>query len=115
MDAYEQLMHRLEAAWTTPSSADTRQRASWAEELSDLLEWGSLRDGDAERVVGRLVQVAVTDGDHGVRESALHAVSSAAGPYQMPYAVVAPLAAHVDAGVRREAEEAIAELRDIRS
>ncbi|WP_327364149.1 MULTISPECIES: hypothetical protein [unclassified Streptomyces] len=95
MDEYRQLMQQLEAAWTMLNSADARQRELWADNLGDLLESAYLRHADAERVVGWLVQLAVTDGDYALRESALHAVAAAAVPYELPYEVLESLATHI--------------------
>ncbi|MFJ6481219.1 hypothetical protein ACIQK6_14005 [Streptomyces sp. NPDC091682] len=101
---------------------------------------------DAVWVVERLVAVAVALSVEGyeLRESALHAICTAAASYELPHRVVAPLAAadgmepvlleyvlgvlgatgdraalpavgrflrHHDSGVRREAADAVKELR----
>ncbi|MGW0964627.1 hypothetical protein [Streptomyces sp. NPDC002516] len=97
MDEYRQLLQQLESAWTTLDSADVRHREVWADNLGDLLDSAYLQHADAERVVGWLVQLAVIDRDYAVRESALHAVAEAGVPYELPYAVLEPLAAHIDA------------------
>ena len=97
MDEYRQRLQQLETAWTTLDSADARQRELWADDLGDLLESACLQHAEAERAVGRLVQLAVAAGDHAVRESALHAVAEAGVPYELPYAVVEPLADNIGA------------------
>ncbi|WP_329580094.1 hypothetical protein [Streptomyces sp. NBC_01361] len=97
MDEYQQRLEHLETACSELDHADTRQREVWADGLGDLLESGYLIQADAERVVGWLVQRAVSDVAYAVRESALHAVSEAGVQYELPYAVLEPLAANVDA------------------
>ncbi|MFD8380606.1 HEAT repeat domain-containing protein [Streptomyces sp. NPDC059679] len=78
-------------------STDARQREVWADDLGDLLESACLQRAEAEQVLGWLVQMAVTAGDHAVRESALHAVAEAGVPYELPYSVVEPLADNIAA------------------
>ncbi|MFG2790163.1 HEAT repeat domain-containing protein [Streptomyces sp. NPDC048419] len=95
--SYRQRLQQLELAWTTLSSADARRRAIWADNLGDLLGWACLEQAEAERVAGRLVQLALTAGDHAVGESALHAVAEAGVRYKLPYAVVEPLADNIGA------------------
>ncbi|MGW6273968.1 hypothetical protein [Streptomyces sp. NPDC055060] len=145
MDACRRLRGRSDTAWQAPADAGAREREIWADGLGDLLASGGLEQADAERAVGRLVQVAVRDAEYAVREAALHALSEAAVRYALPYGVLGPLAAHIDgfapplleyvlfslsathdvralqpvepflthadAGVREEAERAVAELR----
>ncbi|MFJ3640826.1 hypothetical protein ACIPRD_13830 [Streptomyces sp. NPDC090108] len=96
MDEYRQRLDQLETAWAELDRADSRQQEFWADDLGDLLESGYLIQADAERVVGWLVQRAVSDVDYAVRESALHAVSEAGIPYELPYAALEPLAVNID-------------------
>ncbi|MFD7795053.1 hypothetical protein [Streptomyces sp. NPDC059759] len=96
MDEYRQRLDQLESAWAELHRADSRQHEVWADGLGDLLASGYLLQADAERVVGWLVQRAVYDVDYAVRESALHAVSEAGVPYELPYAALEPLAADID-------------------
>ncbi|MFJ7298969.1 hypothetical protein [Streptomyces sp. NPDC099088] len=96
MDQYRERMLQLEAAWTSLGSASARERDVWADSVGDLLEQPYLAQADAERLVGWLVQLAVSDHDDAVRESALHAVAAAGAPYELPFAVVEPLAVHID-------------------
>lgn len=77
--------------------ADARRREVWADSLGDLLASAYWEQDEAERAVGRLGQVAVSDTEYAVREAALHAVCEAGVRYQLPYAVLEPLAAHIDA------------------
>jgi hypothetical protein len=97
VDEYRQRLEQLETAWMELDHADTRQQEVWADGLGDLLESGYLMQADAERVVGWLAQRAVSDVEYAVRESALHAVSEAGVQYELPYVVLEPLAANVDA------------------
>ncbi|MEV6757507.1 hypothetical protein [Streptomyces sp. NPDC051214] len=97
MDEYRQLPRELDPARVAPDAADARRREVWADELGDLLASGRLEQGAAERAVARLVQVAVADADHAVRESALHAVGEGCARHEIPYEVLVPLAVNVDA------------------
>ncbi len=63
--------------------------------MGDVLESGYLRRADAERVIGRLVQWAVSGTDYAVREAALNAVCQSGIPYQLPYGLLEPLAVHL--------------------
>ncbi|MFE6962989.1 hypothetical protein [Streptomyces sp. NPDC057696] len=96
MHEYQQRLEQLETACSELNHADTRQREVWADGLGDLLESGYLIQADAERVVDWLVQRAVSDVDYAVRESALHALLEAGVQYELPYAVLEPLAANVE-------------------
>lgn len=97
VDAYRQVLEQIDSAWVTLVGADVRRREVWADELGDLLASGFLEPADAERAVGRLVEVAVADAEHAVRESALHAVGEACARHEIPYEVLVPLTAPVDA------------------
>ncbi|MFD7910261.1 HEAT repeat domain-containing protein [Streptomyces sp. NPDC059752] len=134
----------IEWAWQELDAPDAGRRDSCLEVVGDVLETGLLAQGDAVRVVERLVAVALSDESYELRESALHALCTATTPYELPYLVVAPLAAadgmepllleyvldvlgatgdraalpaverflrHPDPGVRREAADAVKELR----
>ncbi|MFF3090118.1 HEAT repeat domain-containing protein [Streptomyces nojiriensis] len=134
----------IESAWQELDAPDAGRRDSCLEVVSDVLETGRLAQGDAVRVVERLVAVALSDESYELRESALHAVCTATTPYELPYRAVAPLAAadgmepllleyvlgvlgatgdraalpaverflrHPHPGVRREAADAVRELR----
>ncbi|WP_326592670.1 HEAT repeat domain-containing protein [Streptomyces sp. NBC_01294] len=96
MDVYQRLTAVIESAWQELTAADTRRRDHCLEVISDVLETGRLTQDDAERAVERLVQVALSDEGHTLRESALHAIFTASTPYQLPYRVVEPLADGVD-------------------
>ncbi|MCX4825544.1 hypothetical protein OG883_37985 [Streptomyces sp. NBC_01142] len=97
MDEHGQVRERLRTARATLSHVDARQRDFCADDLGDLLDSAYLSQADAERVVGWLVERAVSDVDYAVRESALHAVSNAGVRYKLPYSSVEPLAAGIDA------------------
>ncbi|MDW8805085.1 hypothetical protein P1P68_09900 [Streptomyces scabiei] len=97
MDEYRRRLDQLENARTELNAVDTRQQEVWADSLGDLLESRYLNQVDAELVVGWLVQTAVSDVDHAVRESALHAIAEAGVRYELPYSTLEPLAAHVSA------------------
>ncbi|MGW6027472.1 hypothetical protein [Streptomyces sp. NPDC055099] len=97
MDEYRQLLEQLDSAWVTLAGADGRRHEVWADELGDLVASRCLKQADAERAVGRLVQVAVSEAGHAVRESALHAVGEACARHEIPYEVLVPLATHADA------------------
>ncbi|MFD6969436.1 hypothetical protein [Streptomyces sp. NPDC059949] len=96
MDMYQRLTAVIESAWQELTAADTRHRDHCLEVISDVLETGRLTQDDAERAVERLVQVALSDEGHPLRESALHAIFTASTRYQLPYRVVEPLADGVD-------------------
>ncbi|WP_314248952.1 HEAT repeat domain-containing protein [Streptomyces kutzneri] len=83
----------VESAWQELDAPDAGRRRSRLEVVGDVLETGFLAQGDAERVVERLVAVALSDESYELRESALHAICTATAPYGLPYRVVAPLAA----------------------
>lgn len=83
----------IEWAWQELDAPDAGRRDSCLEVVGDVLETGLLAQGDAVRVVERLVAVALSGESYGLRESALHAVCTATTPYELPYLVVAPLAA----------------------
>ncbi|GLW49385.1 hypothetical protein Stsp02_50460 [Streptomyces sp. NBRC 14336] len=59
MGGYQRLVQRLEARPASADGADARQLERWADEMGDVLESGYLRQADAERVIGRLVQWAL--------------------------------------------------------
>ncbi|WP_327386044.1 HEAT repeat domain-containing protein [Streptomyces sp. NBC_01207] len=83
----------IEWAWQELDAPDAGRRDGCLEVVSDVLETGLLARGDAVRVVERLVAVALSDESYELRESALHALCTATTPYELPYLVVAPLAA----------------------
>ncbi|MFC9883247.1 HEAT repeat domain-containing protein [Streptomyces libani] len=145
MDGYQGLTALIESAREELNSSDVGRRDLRLEVVSDILETGRLAQNDAERAAERLVTVALSDEGYAVRESALHAVSTASTHYELPYRVVEPLAAgvggfeplllayvltvlgcthdqaalpiverflhHPHSEVRREASEAVTELR----
>lgn len=98
MDGYQGLTALLESAWERWESSDAacRGRDLCLEVVCDVLETGRLTQIDAERAVERLVTVALSDEGYEVRESALHAVSTASTHYELPYRVVEPLAVGAD-------------------
>ncbi|MEU9088183.1 HEAT repeat domain-containing protein [Streptomyces sp. NPDC048357] len=96
MSGYRSPEAWIEAAWQELDGPDTGRRDGCLEVVSDMLETGRLSQDGAERAVERLVAVALSDESHTLRESALHAICTAATPYELPYRVVEPLAAGVD-------------------
>ncbi|MER6443686.1 hypothetical protein [Streptomyces venezuelae] len=97
MDGYQALTARIDSAWEELGSSDASRRDICLDGISDVLETGRLTPGDAERIVERLVTVALADESHAVLESALHAVCTASTWYKLPYRLVEPLAAGADA------------------
>ncbi len=87
----------IESAWEELNSSDAGRRDLCLDAVSDILQTGRLAHSDVERAVERLVTIALSGESHAVRESALHAVRTAASPhYELPYRVVEPLAAGAD-------------------
>ncbi|MFF3302013.1 hypothetical protein [Streptomyces sp. NPDC002908] len=86
----------VESAWEELDAPATRRRDFCLDAISDVLETGRLAPDDAERVVERLVLVALSHETCAVRESALHAVCTASTHYQLPYGVVKALAVGAD-------------------
>ncbi|WP_181874290.1 HEAT repeat domain-containing protein [Marinitenerispora sediminis] len=84
------------AAWTPQCTADAPRRDLAVDELGDLLRSAGLAQEAAEGLTSCLVRLAVTDQDDTVRESALNALSEALLQYELPYALVKPLAEHID-------------------
>ncbi|WP_406275671.1 hypothetical protein OHT93_30425 [Streptomyces sp. NBC_00191] len=97
MDEYARVLDRVETELAALSRMDDHGRDVWADSLGDLLESGCLNQADAERLVSRLVALAVTEATYEVRESALHAVSNAGVRYAIPVQVLEPLASRIDA------------------
>ncbi|MGN5630451.1 HEAT repeat domain-containing protein [Streptomyces sp. AC154] len=97
MDGYQGLTALIESAWEELNGPDAGRRDLCLDAVSDVLESGRLTPGDAERVVERLVAISLSDESYSVRESALHAVSTASTHYELPYRVVQPLAVGADA------------------
>ncbi|MFF5637425.1 hypothetical protein [Streptomyces sp. NPDC012825] len=94
MDGHEHPTARIEKAWREFEDPATPHRDFRLDEINDLLEAGLLPREDAERTVGRLAAVALSDDeDRTVLESALHAVCTAGTRYVLPLPPVAPLAA----------------------
>lgn len=87
----------VESAWEELDGAATRRRDLCLDVVSDVLETGCLATDDAERVVERLVLVALSPESCAVRESALHAVCTASTHYRLRYKVVEALAVGADA------------------
>lgn len=96
MDGYQGLTALIESAWEELNGSDAGRRDLCLDVISDVLETGRLTPDDAERAVGRLVTVALSDEGHPVRESALHAACTASTHYELPYRVVEPLAIGAD-------------------
>ncbi|MEU4171682.1 hypothetical protein AB0F46_32980 [Streptomyces sp. NPDC026665] len=86
----------IESAWTEFNSSEAGRRDLCLDAVNDVLDTGRLTRNDAERVVERLVTVALSDEGRAVRESALNAVCTASTHYGLPYRLVEPLAAGVD-------------------
>ncbi|MEV7674465.1 hypothetical protein [Streptomyces sp. NPDC088752] len=97
MDGYENLAARVERARAEFDDPATPHRDFCLDAVGDLLEAGLLTREDAERAVGRMVALALSDDeDRTVLESALHAVCTAGTRYVLPLPLVAPLAAAAD-------------------
>ncbi len=96
VDGYQALTALIESAWEELRNPDTGRRDLCLEVVSDILETGRLTPSDAERVVERLVTVALSDESYAMRESALHAVCTASHCYELPFRVAQPLAVGVD-------------------
>ncbi|MFJ9721341.1 hypothetical protein ACIRP3_01180 [Streptomyces sp. NPDC101209] len=96
MDGYQGLTALIESAWEELNGSDAGRRDLCLDAVSDVLETGRLRPHDAERVVERLVTIALSDQGYPVRESALHATCTASTHYKLPYRVVEPLAVGAD-------------------
>ncbi|MFD9047796.1 HEAT repeat domain-containing protein [Streptomyces zaomyceticus] len=96
MDGTQSLTVLIESVWEELDSSDAGHRDRCLDAVSDVLETGRLAQTDVEQAVGRLVTVALSGQGYTVRESALHAVSTASTHYELPYRVVEPLAAGVD-------------------
>ncbi|MEU4732615.1 hypothetical protein [Streptomyces sp. NPDC023588] len=96
VEGYQALTALIESAWRELNSSDVSHRALCLDAVSDLLETGRLTQDDADRIVERLVTVALSDEGYQVRESALHAVCTASTHYTLPYRVVEPLAVGAD-------------------
>ncbi|MFE5485910.1 HEAT repeat domain-containing protein [Streptomyces sp. NPDC056527] len=92
MDEYQGLAALIESAWKEVDASCADRRDSCLDAVSDVLETGRLTQDDAERVIERLVTIALSDEGHAVRESALHAICSASTHHELPYRVVEPLA-----------------------
>ncbi|WMX48600.1 HEAT repeat domain-containing protein [Streptomyces roseicoloratus] len=92
MDGYQGLTALIESAWEELNASDAGRRDLCLDVVSDVLETGRLTPDDAERAVGHLVTVALSDESYPVRESALHAACTASTHYELPYRVVEPLA-----------------------
>ncbi|MFF3173589.1 hypothetical protein ACFVQ0_13270 [Streptomyces sp. NPDC057900] len=97
MDGYQGLTALIESAWEELNGSGGGRRDLCLDVVSDVLETGRLTPGDAERAVGHLVAVALSDEPYPVRESALHAVFTASTRYELPYRVLEPLALGADA------------------
>ncbi|MCX5175200.1 hypothetical protein OG523_05335 [Streptomyces virginiae] len=96
MDGYQALTALIESAWEQLENSDTGRRDLCLDFVSDILETGRLTQADAERVVERLVTVALSDESYALRESALHAVCTASTRHELPFRVAEPLAVGVD-------------------
>ncbi|MFJ3501463.1 MULTISPECIES: hypothetical protein [unclassified Streptomyces] len=97
MDRYENPAARVEKAWKEFDDPATPSRSACLDSVDDLLEAGLLTREDAERVVGRMARIALSEDEDGaVLESALHAVCTAGTRYTLPLPLVEPLAAAAD-------------------
>ncbi|MFF5921988.1 HEAT repeat domain-containing protein [Streptomyces flavochromogenes] len=96
MDGYRGLTALIESAWNELNGSDTVHRDHCLDVVGDVLETGRLAQADVERAVERLVTVALSEQRYTVRESALHAVSTASTHYELPYRVVEPLVAGLE-------------------
>ncbi|MGF1427987.1 HEAT repeat domain-containing protein [Kitasatospora sp. LaBMicrA B282] len=97
MDGYQAVTAMIASAWQRFDDPASPARHFCLDAIGDVLERRSLAQQDAERVVERLVQVALCDDEGGWElESALHAVCTAATYYRLPYRLVQPLAVGVD-------------------
>ncbi|MET9929479.1 MULTISPECIES: hypothetical protein [unclassified Streptomyces] len=97
MGGYENLTARVERARTEFDDPATPHRDFCLDGIGDLLEAGLLTREDAERAVGRMAAVALSDDeDRTVLESALNAVCTAGTRYVLPLPLVAPLADAAD-------------------
>ncbi|WP_432086579.1 HEAT repeat domain-containing protein [Streptomyces sp. bgisy095] len=97
MDGYEILTARVEKAWKEFDDPATPRRHFCLDAVGDLLEAGLLTREDAERAVGRMARIALSEDEDGaVLESALHAVCTAGTRYTLPLPLVQPLADAAD-------------------
>ncbi|MFJ7130388.1 HEAT repeat domain-containing protein [Streptomyces sp. NPDC098101] len=97
MDGYERLTARIEQAWREFDDPATPRRHFLLDEIGDLLEAGPLTRQDADRIVGRMARIGLSeDEDRTVLESALHAISTAGTRYALPLPLVEPLADAAD-------------------
>lgn len=86
----------IESAWEELNGSNAGRRDLCLDGVGDVLETGRLTPDDAERVVERLVTVALSDEGYPVRESGLHAACTASTHYELPYRAVEPLAVGAD-------------------